>query len=65
MNEHEASVANRLTDTGRPYVAAFTVWAMQKREPAKGVRLRTVTLGSILSSLPYIGYTTLKAHGWL
>lgn len=65
MNEHEASVANRLTDTGRPYVAAFTVWAMQKREPPKGVRLRTVTFGSVLSSVTYIGYQTLKARGWL
>ncbi|KQO06890.1 hypothetical protein [Sphingomonas sp. Leaf242] len=64
MNEHEASVANRLTDAGHPYVAGLTVWAMQKREAPKGLRLRTITFGGVIASWPFV-QSALKAHGWM
>lgn len=64
MNEHEASVANRMTERGNPLIAAFTVWAMKKREAPKGVSLRTITLGSAIAAWPMI-HTALKTHGWL
>lgn len=63
MNEHEASVANKLIDAGNPYVAAVTVYLMQKRDTPKGLGIKRVAVAT-LSTAAALG-TVAKGLGWL
>lgn len=46
MNEHEASVANRITAKGHPLMTVLAILAMKRNQPRPG---RTLTIGSAIA----------------